>query len=65
MIEREWFTCAESGEKFQIPNGAKCVTCGNMVSTKYYIYVDMEPVCLKCRKAEIARVLDGLKKSLK
>ena len=64
MTEREYFKCEESGEKFQFPNGAVCAKCKRMVATKYYIYVDLEPVCLKCRKKEISEVMESLKRSL-
>lgn len=59
--EREWFTCEESGVKFQYPDGAKCRKCQRMVSTPHYIYAELEPVCLKCRKIEIKEILESLK----
>lgn len=60
-VTREWFTCDESGVKFQYPDGARCTRCERMVSTPYYLYVDMEAVCLKCRKKEIQEILESLK----
>jgi hypothetical protein len=59
--EKEWFVCAESGNKFQYPDGAKCFICKRMVSTPHYLYVDMDPVCLPCRKVEMQKILDALK----
>lgn len=59
--EREWFTCAESGVKFQYPDGKQCRRCRIMVSTPYYVYAEMEEICLKCRKKEIMEVLESLK----
>ncbi|GIW23129.1 MAG: hypothetical protein KatS3mg068_2136 [Candidatus Sericytochromatia bacterium] len=59
--DKPWYVCAESGIKFQFPNGAQCVRCKKYFSTKYYLYVDMEPVCLKCRKAELDKIIKGLK----
>lgn len=59
--EREWFTCEESGVKFQYPDGKKCRNCKRMVSTPYYLYESMEAVCLKCRKKEIQEILESLK----
>jgi len=59
--DKQWHICAESGIKFQCPNGAQCVRCKKYFSTKYYLYVDLEPVCLKCRKAELDKIVKGLK----
>ncbi len=61
IVGKEWFECAESGKKFQYPNGAKCAYCKRMVSTKYYLYVDMDPVCLACRKEQIKKILESMR----
>jgi hypothetical protein len=59
--EKEWFICAESGVRFQLPNGAKCSICKRMVTAKHYLYVDMDPVCLKCRKQQVDKILASFK----
>ncbi len=64
-IERPSFVCAESGIKFQFPDGAMCRVCKRMVSTPYYLYVDMEPTCLKCRQVQVREILKELKASIK
>lgn len=61
--EVKWETCAESGKKFKYPDGAKCSVCKRMVLTKYYVYVDMDPVCLKCRREQINRIIESIKAS--
>jgi hypothetical protein len=63
MEEKEWFVCAESGKKFQFPDGAKCSICKKMYSTPYYLYVDMDPICLNDRKVQLAKILESLKGS--
>lgn len=64
-MEREWFVCAESGVKFQKPDGAMCRVCKRMVTTPYYLYVDMEPTCLKCRQIQIKKILTDLRAGAK
>lgn len=61
--EREWFVCAESGKKFQYPDGARCMICKKMFTTPYYLYVDMDPVCLNDRKVQLQKIMDSLKPS--
>lgn len=63
--EKPWHTCAESGKKFQFPNGASCSECRRMVSSKYYVYVDMAVVCVKCRQKEINKLIQEMKANLK
>lgn len=58
--QKEWFICAESGKRFQFPNGAKCTVCKRMVSTSHYLYVDMEAVCLKCKKEQLIKLMENL-----
>lgn len=61
--DKQWHVCAETGIKFQFPNGSQCTRCKRFISTKHYLYVDMEAVCLKCRKEELAKIVKGLKMS--
>jgi len=63
--EKETHTCSKSGKEFQYPNGAKCSVCDNWFSTKHYIYIDMEPVCLDCHKEKMRQLLLTITKSLK
>ncbi|MFN8672997.1 MAG: hypothetical protein U0457_13080 [Candidatus Sericytochromatia bacterium] len=62
--EKPWFTCTESGVKFKTPNGGKCTRCKNMFHAKYYVYVDFEIVCIRCRQAEITQILADMKAGL-
>ena len=63
--EKQWFDCSVSGKKFQTPNGAKCSRCHNMYHTDYYVYVDMAPVCMKCRQVEINEIIEEIRSGLK
>ena len=62
---REWFVCAESGNRFQYPDGTMCRRCKRMVTTPYYLYVDMEPTCLKCRQIQVKEMLEALREASK
>lgn len=63
--EKEWFVCAESGNRFQYPDGTMCRTCKRMVSTPFYLYVDMEPTCLKCKQIKLKEMLEALRAASK
>jgi len=59
--DKEWFVCAESGKRFQLPNGARCGSCKRMISAEYYLYVDMEPTCLPCRKVQLQKIMESMR----
>lgn len=59
--EKKWFVCEETGKKFQFPNGAQCYKCKRMVCTEQYLYSEMDPVCLKCHKKDLEKMMNSLK----